>query len=71
MEIPDIDLHTVVNTVAGLGAANWGLQEVAGTNLVTDTLGMGDPAVAYLAIGAAGVVMLTETFEVTDVYDEP
>lgn len=67
----DLDLNgeTVVGAVAGLGATNWALAEQFNFNLITELLG-GSAELGFLAVGAAGVVTLTELFGVTDFLDD-
>lgn len=48
--------------LAGLGALNWGLMEVADLNLVTELLGSGSAGLVYIVIGAAGALSLAGNF---------
>lgn len=66
----DLDAETATYSIAALGAINWGLQETADMNLVTEVLGSGNAGLAYIVIGIAGVVFLTERFHVTEFFDE-
>ena len=65
----DLDAKAVTTAVAGIGSANWGLQEFADLNIVTELLGS-DPTIGYAALGLGGVVVLTEQFEVTEFFDK-
>lgn len=69
MEFPEINAKNAVYTVSGLGATNWFAQSQFDFNVVTELLGS-SPELGYLVIGAAGVVSLTELFEVTDLLEE-
>ncbi|WP_256545926.1 hypothetical protein [Halobellus inordinatus] len=69
MEIPEINAKNTVYTVSGLGASNWFLQSQFDLNLVTELLGS-SPEVGYLAVGAAGILSLSELFELTDVLED-
>lgn len=68
MEMPEINTENAVESLAGIGALNWGLDSAGNFNLVTELLGSGNAEIAYLAFGAAGAVALLERFEVTDLY---
>lgn len=63
----EINAETVVSAVAGIGAVNWGLQEFASFNIVTELLGS-SPELGYGAFAVAGVVVLTERFELTEMF---
>ena len=54
----ELDLQLIVRVIAEVGALNWGLQEVADVNLVTELLGSGNAGIAYIVIGAAGALAL-------------
>ncbi|MXR39807.1 DUF378 domain-containing protein [Halobaculum sp. WSA2] len=61
----DSDESAVKVTVwllAGLGALNWGLMELADLNLVTELVGTGAAGAIYIAIGAAGGLSLAGNF---------
>lgn len=66
----DIDLNaeTIVGAVAGVGAANYAAAEFLSFDVMTEFLS-GSPEIGALAFGAAGVVSLTEMFEVTEFFD--
>jgi len=54
----------VVVLVAGAGALNWGLVEAIDTNLLVEIgLSSANLGYAYLAIGAAGAVVLVDMLE--------
>ena len=65
----DLNAANITYGVSALGAANWGAQEVLDFNLVTEVMGS-SPGIAYMVIGAAGVVSLTELLGVTDFFDQ-
>jgi uncharacterized membrane protein YuzA (DUF378 family) len=65
----NLNAANVTYGVSALGATTWGTQEVLDFNLVTELLGS-SPGIAYMVIGAAGVVSLTEMFDVTDFFDK-
>jgi uncharacterized membrane protein YuzA (DUF378 family) len=61
----DLNLQMIVWIIAEIGALNWGLQEVADINLVTELLG-GSAGVVYIIIGLAGAAALAEKAGVVD-----
>lgn len=69
VDTPELDAQLAVLILAHIGAVNWGLQETADINLATELLGTGNAGIAYVAIGLAGLVALTELFEVTDFFE--
>lgn len=69
MDIPDFNAKNAVYTVSGVGATNWLADSQFDFNLVTELLGS-SPEIGYIAIGAAGVLSLTELFDVTDVLED-
>jgi uncharacterized membrane protein YuzA (DUF378 family) len=48
--------------LAGIGALNWGLVELADVNLVTEIGGTGTAGAMYIVIGAAGALSLAGNF---------
>lgn len=48
--------------LAGLGALNWGLMELADLNLVTEVVGSGSAGAIYIVVGAAGALSLAGNF---------
>ncbi|SEK86742.1 MULTISPECIES: hypothetical protein [Haloferax] len=64
----DLDIETLASVGAGVGAANWGAQELLSTNFLADLLGT-NVGLGYIAVGAAGVVVITERLGVTEVFD--
>jgi uncharacterized membrane protein YuzA (DUF378 family) len=68
----DIDFDAELGTrlVAYAGAINWGAMETLDTNLVADVIGADNTGIAYLAVGAAGVVSVLETFEITEFFED-
>jgi len=69
MSEPELNGQSVVWGIAHLGAVNWGLQETADINIVTELLGTSNAGIAYIIIGLAGIVALTEWFEITDFFE--
>lgn len=61
-DMPMVQLVVVV--VSALGALNWGLVELAGTNLLVET-GISQPLLGYcyLAIGILGAIVLIDIFD--------
>jgi uncharacterized membrane protein YuzA (DUF378 family) len=51
---------TLVWIVTAIGALNWGLVELAEFNLVTELLPPDFQGIAYLLVGAAGLVNLAD-----------
>lgn len=70
MDTSDIDAAVVVQLVAYLGAINWLLLETANTDLAVEVLGSSSSGIAYVAVGAAGVVAATEQLGLTEIFDE-
>lgn len=66
----DLDLELGTHLVAFAGAINWGAQETLGSNVIADVIGADNTGLAYMAIGAAGLVSVTETFELTEFFEE-
>lgn len=67
--LDDLNTKMVATVGASLGSANYGATELLGTNYAADLLGT-NVGLAYIAVGAAGVVLLTDEFGVTEVLDE-
>ena len=58
-------LHKAGWIGAGIGSVNWGIKEVAGKNLLSDTLGLAGSQLsfAYILVGFLGVVSLVHYYE--------
>jgi|GEM_PF-6374543 len=69
-DIPELDAQSVTWLIAHIGAVNWGLQETADINLAVELLGTGNVGIAYMVIGIAGVLSLTEWFDITDFFGQ-
>jgi uncharacterized membrane protein YuzA (DUF378 family) len=69
-EIPDLNVQNATKAVGLLGGLNWGIMETADTNLVTELLGTGNASMAYLVIGAAAAVTISEWIGITDLFEE-
>lgn len=59
-----------VLAVALLGSLNWGLVGVADYNLVTDLIGLSDPAIAYVIVGLAAAVIASDVALETEILDQ-
>ena len=59
-------IQLLVWLIADIGALNWGLQEVADVNLVTELIGSGNAGIVYIVVGVAGALALADTFDVLD-----
>lgn len=66
----DIDLELGTTLVTAAGAINWGAKETLGSNVLADVIGSDNTGIAYLVIGLAGVVTVTERFELTEIFEE-
>ena len=66
MEIDELTVQTVVWLLVDIAALNWGLQEFAEVNLVTELLGSGNAGIAYAVIGVAGAASLAAKFGFVD-----
>lgn len=64
----DVDLPTVATLLSGVGATTWATMEFADFNIVTELLGS-SPELGYAAIGAAGLVTVTDRLGFTEVLD--
>lgn len=64
----DLNAEKAVAAVAGVGAANYASAEFLQFDLMAEFLS-GSPELGALAFGAAGVVSLTEMFDVTELFD--
>lgn len=64
----DLNAETIVAAVAGVGAANYATAEFLSFDLMAEFLSS-SPEIGALAFGAAGVVSLTEMFDVTEFFD--
>ncbi|AFD04024.1 VP3 [Halogeometricum pleomorphic virus 1] len=66
----DIDLNaeTVTMGLASIGAANYATAEFLQFDVMSEFLS-GSPELGAIAFGAAGVVSLTEMFDVTEIFD--
>ena len=66
----DIDLNaeTVTMGLASIGAANYATSEFLQFDVMSEFLS-GSPELGAIAFGAAGVVSLTEMFDVTEIFD--
>jgi uncharacterized membrane protein YuzA (DUF378 family) len=66
----DLDAELATNLTAFAGAINWGAQETLGSNVLADIIGADNTGIAYLFIGAAGLVSLTETLGFTEIFED-
>ena len=66
----DLDLNAEMAATIGaaVGSINYGATELLGTNYMADLLGS-NVGLGYIAVGAAGVVVITEHLGVTEVFD--
>jgi uncharacterized membrane protein YuzA (DUF378 family) len=63
----DYEIEAIVWIVAAVGALNWGLVEVADMNIVTQVIGSANAGLVYLAIGAAGALVLADKAGVVEI----
>lgn len=64
----DFTPENVVTAVAGIGAVNVGLAEFANWDLLTELFGS-DPALGAAGIALSGVLLVTERFGFTEMFD--
>lgn len=64
----NLDAETVLTAVSGIGAANYASAEFLSFDLMSEFFA-NSPEIGAIVFGAAGVVMVTEKFEVTEIID--